>query len=221
MISLGLATLVVQWRLASEEKKDAERQEQYMVNAAVVPATQVQEPTFEITYPAGSPYQDLAWPDSTQPDPFQQVQQISMYNANNPNWAGKDTDMRLLLEAHQNKPYYAVLQQLAANEMLRNELFHHYYQDPTSEGMLQAIGFYTQQLLEAKSEDAKLIYMCLRALKDYWPQKQIAQAAQITAQRVQAKPVTSGADTATTIGYHRQVYARVLKKMAAPAEKNQ
>lgn len=103
--------------------------------------------------------------------------------------------------------------------MLRRELFHHYYQDPIDTGMLEGISFYTQQLLEAKSEDTKLIYMSLRALRDYWTRKQIAKAASATAAVVLSQAAPSAADTATTFGYHKLVYARALRKMSASAEK--
>ncbi|KAA3440010.1 hypothetical protein FOA19_04905 [Rufibacter hautae] len=217
LIALGLATLVVQrfflnpdtgggsWLGFRSTKVEASAP----IRAAVMP-----EPEWTLTFPAGSKYQDLTPPEGVAPNPFLEVRRI--VNANGPvrDYAGKDTDMRQLLLAHTGKDYLFVLQQQAANEMLRHELFHHYYTDPTQPNMLEAIGFYTDQLLEAKSEDAKLIYMCLRALKGHWPQEQIAQAALSTATRVQAREKQATADTATAHGYHRQVYARELKKMA-------
>jgi len=219
MISLGLGTVVLQWGFDRQEKIGAERLAAERMEAASMAqvAPPVQEPLYKLTIPEGSPYQNLAWPHSSQPNPFEQVESIVRQNEGIANYAGKDTDMRILLEAHQGQPYYFILQQQAANEMLRHELFHHYYQDPTSADMLAGIEFYTQQLVEAGSADSKLIYMCLRALRDVWPREKIAEVARQTAERVLAPPALAGADTATTIGYHQVVYARVLQKMGAKA----
>lgn len=101
MIGLGLATLVVQWSLyRGEKKEEQQRAQQYIAVNSSAQVVQVREPEYILTFPEGSPYQDLFWADSTQPNPFLQVQQISQANAGDPNWAGKDTDMKLLLEAH-------------------------------------------------------------------------------------------------------------------------
>jgi hypothetical protein len=146
----------------------------------------------------------------------------SIIKANGPvqDYAGKDTDMRQLLLAHAGRDYLFILQQQAANEMLRRELFHHFYSDPKHPHMLESIGFYTDQLNQARSEDAKLIYMCLKALKDYWPEERLAAVASATAKRVQARAQREANDTTTVNGYHRQVYARELKKMASRLSKN-
>ncbi|WP_210463140.1 hypothetical protein [Rufibacter roseolus] len=218
LIALGLATLVVQ-RFFLNPDTDAGNWPGFRSTkveaSAPIRAQVVPESEYTITFPAGSKYQGLTPPEGITPNPFLEVQRIVNDNGEVRDYAGKDTDMRQLLLAHAGKDYLFVLQQQAANEMLRHELFHHYYSDPTQPNMLEAIGFYTNQLLEAKSEDAKLIYMCLRALKQYWPEEQLAQAALSTATRVQARGKQAAADTTTTNGYHRQVYARELKKMAS------
>ncbi|MFC6996962.1 hypothetical protein [Rufibacter roseus] len=172
------------------------------------------EPLFEITYPKNSKYTDLTPPAGVKPNPFEEIEKIAAEHKDNENWADKHADIKGVLLQNEQKDYYFVLQQLAANEMLRNELFHHYYQDPGNTGMLQAIGFYTDHLVEAKSEDSELIYKSLRALKDYWPQDKIAKVAMATAARVQARPIEASADTASRNGKYRQVYARELQKMA-------
>ncbi|ALI98649.1 hypothetical protein [Rufibacter tibetensis] len=219
LIALGLATLVVQRFFLNPEEADAESHmyTQSQLRAEVgqepVRAEVVREPEWSLTFPAGSAYQDLTPPQGVMPNPFQEVQRIAKANEGENNYAGKDTDMRQLLLAHAGKDYLFVLQQQAANEMLRHELFQHYYQDPTQPNVLEVIGFYTEQLVEAKSEDAKLMYMCLRALKEHWPAQKISQVALATAARVQARKIHSAEDTATVTGYHRQVYARELKKL--------
>ncbi|WP_181305127.1 hypothetical protein [Rufibacter sp. XAAS-G3-1] len=222
LIALGLATLVVQRFFLNPDPAKAEyRQGQRatkVMASAPIRGEVLPEPEWELTFPAGSIYENLPPPAGLTPNPFLEVQRLVKANGPVRDYAGKDTDMRQLLLAHAGKDYLFVLQQQAANEMLRHELFPHFYMDPTQPNMLEAIGFYTGQLLEAKSEDAKLLYMCLRALKDYWPKEQIAQAALSTAKRVQKRKIQSPGDTATVSGYHRQVYARELKKMAGRLE---
>ncbi|MFB9861679.1 hypothetical protein [Rufibacter immobilis] len=217
LIALGLATLVVQRFFlfpAAENEETTQALRARHLAAAEAYAAVPREPRWELTFPPESNYQNLTPPPGADPNPFEEVQRIIEANGNVRNYAGKDTDMRQLLLAHAGKDYLFVLQQQAANEMLRYELFPHYYADPTQPQMLESIAFYTQQLVEAKSEDAKLLYMCLQALKDYWPKKQIEQVARLTAARVQDRAQKVVPDTATTSGYHRQVYARELKKLA-------
>ena len=172
------------------------------------------EPLFEITYPQNSPYRDLTPPAGETPNPFEKVPAIAEDYQESPNWADKHVDINGFLLQNQKKDYYFVLQQQAANEMLRHELFQHYYQEPDNANVLKTIGFYTDQLVEAKSDDAELIYKSLRALRDHWPQGKIAQVALSTAARVQARPLASSADTTTRNGSYRQIYARELTKMA-------
>lgn len=172
------------------------------------------EPVFEITYPENSKYTDLTPPAGVTPNPFEEITRITREQEGNPNWADKHIDIKGVLLQNEKKDYYFVLQQLAANEMLRNELFQHYYQDPGSPEVLSTIAYYTDHLVEAKSEDSELIYKSLRALRDYWPQEKIAKVALLTAERAQAKPIESSADTTTRNGKYRQIYARELKKMA-------
>ncbi|MBC3541100.1 hypothetical protein ACFSC6_06605 [Rufibacter sediminis] len=215
LIALGLATLVVQRFLPDYVNAEPRRSSTRIIASAPVRAEVVREPEGQLTFPAGSKYLGLTPPEGVTPNPFLEVERIARANGHVRDYAGKDTDMRQLLLAHAGKEYLFVLQQQAANEMLRHELFPHYYSDPTQANMLEGISFYTSQLLEAKSEDAKLIYMCLRALKEYWPAQKIAQAALSTSAHVQARKIQSAADTATVSGYHRQVYARELQKMAS------
>ncbi|RNI28742.1 hypothetical protein [Rufibacter latericius] len=215
LISLGVATLVVQrFFLPGPTESEGWKLSANFSASAPVKAQAVPEPEWILTFPPESKYQDLTPPAGVTLNPFLEVQRIVKANGRVKDYAGKDTDMRQLLLAHAGKEYLFVLQQQAANEMLRHELFPHFYLDPTQPNMLEGISFYTQQLVEAKSEDAKLMYMCLRALKEYWPERKIAQVALATAGRVQARKLKSAADTASVTGYHRQVYARELKKMA-------
>jgi hypothetical protein len=172
------------------------------------------EPEYEITYPKGSKYQDLTPPAGVTPNPFEEIARISAAHAESSNWADKHADIKGLLLQSARKDYLFVLQQQAANEMLRHELFPHYYQDMNNTSVLDKIGYYAEQLVEAKSEDSELIYKCLRALKGYWDDDRIAQVARVTATRVQARPILSAADTTTRNGSYRQIYARELKKMA-------
>ncbi|GGK76468.1 hypothetical protein ACD591_05970 [Rufibacter glacialis] len=221
LISLGLATLVVQRFFLPPVKKEAEKGQtvQLIASAPAKPKSApvrpqvVREPEWPLTFPANSKYQELAPPRGVRPNPFREVQRIAQANGQVSDYAGKDTDMRLLLAAHAGKDYLFVLQQQAANEMLRREIFPHYYADPTHPRMLEALAFYTEQLLEARSEDAKLMYMCLRALKDHWPSSKVAQVALATARRVEARQMRFAQDTTTVTGHYRQVYARELKKM--------
>lgn len=181
-------------------------------DTAAVP--QPKEPEFEITYPKGSKYVGLTPPAGMKSNPFEEIPAIAETHKGKANWADKHADIKGVLLQNARKDYLFVLQQQGANEMLRHELFPHYYQDMGNTSVLNTIGFYTEQLMEAKSEDSELIYKCLRALKDYWSEKQIAAVALATAQRVQARPIASAADTTTRNGSYRQVYARELKKMA-------
>ncbi|WP_066829345.1 hypothetical protein [Rufibacter ruber] len=172
------------------------------------------EPEFELTFPENSPYKDLAAPKGAKTNPFTEVQRIAEQYEGNPNWADKHADLNGLLLQSKGKDYYPILQQQAANEMLRHELFPHYYQDQNNVRMLNAIGLYTEHLLEAKTEDSELVYKCLRALQGHWPEDRLAAAARVTAERALARPITSAADTTTRNGSYRQIYARELKKMA-------
>ncbi|WP_156180652.1 hypothetical protein [Rufibacter radiotolerans] len=177
-------------------------------------AAKPKEPEYEITYPKGSKYQNLTPPAGVTPNPFEEIARISADYAESSNWADKHADIKGVLLQNAQKDYLFVLQQQAANEMLRHELFPHYYQDMSNTSVLKNIGYYTEQLVEAKSEDSELIYKCLRALKGYWDDDRIAQVARVTATRVQARPILSAADTTTRNGSYRQIYARELKKMA-------
>ncbi|RNI30130.1 hypothetical protein EFA69_11535 [Rufibacter immobilis] len=171
-------------------------------------------PEFEITYPKGSKYAGLTPPAGAKANPFEEIPTIIETHKDKANWADKHADIKGVLLQNGRKDYLFVLQQQGANEMLRHELFPHYYQDMGNTAVLNAIGFYTEQLVEAKSEDSELIYKCLRALNGYWEADKIAKVALTTAKRVQARPITSAADTTTRIGSYRQIYARELKKMA-------
>ncbi|MBC3541099.1 hypothetical protein ACFSC6_06610 [Rufibacter sediminis] len=177
-------------------------------------AAQPKEPEYEITYPQGSKYQGLTAPAGVKENPFEEIPRLTKAHEGEPNWADKHADIKGVLLQNLQKDYLFVLQQQAANEMLRHELFPHYYQDMGNTNVLNTIGYYTEQLVEAKSEDSELIYKCLRALKGHWSDKQIAQVALGTAKRVQARPITSAADTTSRHGSYRQIYARELKKMA-------
>ncbi|WP_207434078.1 hypothetical protein [Sabulibacter ruber] len=217
LIALGLATLVVQ-RFFLPLPASEPRGVKISPSGPVVASAQSPRaggPDWELTFPEDSKYKDLTPPPGVKPNPFLEVQRIKRQNGSVRDYAGKDTDMRQLLLKHEGKDYLFVLQQQAANEMLRNELFHHYYIDPSEQNMLEGIAFYTEQLEKAKSEDAKLIYMCLRALRDYWPQERIAEVALATASRVQARAQKAATDTTNVKGYHRQVYARELRKMGS------
>ncbi|WP_205500341.1 hypothetical protein [Rufibacter psychrotolerans] len=218
LISLGLATLVVQRFVLPAQHTDSRQTVSTTTSRelrASAQPTKPQAPEWELTFPEGSEYQDLTPPKGVAPNPFLEVQRISREHGRTLDYAAKDTDMRQLLLAHQGKDYLFVLQQQAANEMLRQELFRHYYTDPTDHNMLAAIAFYTQQLEEARSEDAKLVYMCLRALKDYWPQERLAKVALSTAARVKARAEKTTVDTTSAPGYYRQIYARELQKMGS------
>ncbi|WP_192822213.1 hypothetical protein [Rufibacter sp. LB8] len=224
MISLGLVVLVVHYGLEKSgyqgQRRAAIRQEQA---AAMPPMAVYEKPKPMLTIPAGSPYQDLTPPVGQKTDPFLQVENI----ANGPsgfNLADKDADMRVLLDQHKGKDYYFILQQQAAQEMLRHGLFQQYYQDPTDKKVLHAIGFYVEQLQEAKSEDSKLIYMGLQALAGYWPKEKIASVAQSTVNRLALNQALANQDTTRAPAYYQMAYARELKKignrlsMAAHAE---
>ncbi|WP_207434079.1 hypothetical protein [Sabulibacter ruber] len=182
--------------------------------AAAATATAAKEPEYEITYPKGSKYANLTPPAKAKSNPFEEIPKIIKAHEGEPNWADKHADIKGVLLQNGQEDYLFVLQQQGANEMLRNELFPHYYQDMTNTAVLNTIGYYTEQLLEARSEDSELIYKCLRALKGHWDDKKIAQAALSTAKRVQARPITAASDTTTRNGSYRQIYARELKKMA-------
>ncbi|ALI98648.1 hypothetical protein [Rufibacter tibetensis] len=183
-------------------------------------SAKAKEPEFEITYPKGSKYAGLTPPAGAKKNPFEEIPAIIELHKDKANWADKHADIKGVLLQNSQKDYLFVLQQQGANEMLRRELFPHYYQDMNNASVLNTIGFYTEQLLEAKSEDSELMYKCLRALKGHWSEKQIAKAALTTAQRVQARPIASPADTTTRNGSYRQVYARELKKMANRLSEN-
>jgi hypothetical protein len=171
-------------------------------------------PEWVLTYPKGSPYQDLTPPKGMTSNPFEEIPRIIETHKDNPNWADKHADIKGVLLQNMRKDYLFVLQQQGANEMLRHELFSHYYQDMDNVAVLRTIAFYTEQLEEAKSEDSELIYKCLRALKGHWEDRRIAEVALSTAKRVQARPITAASDTTSRIGNYQQVYARELKKMA-------
>ncbi|WP_066829348.1 hypothetical protein [Rufibacter ruber] len=212
MITLGLATLVVQWRW-----QETDASEKSLVPENLKIAGQVIEqpvaPEWEITFPEDSPYQRLQTPAGLRYNPFLEVRNISIGFAGNYNWADKERALDALLAQHAGKDYLFVLQQQVANEMLRRELFFHYYQDPTDENMLEGIAFYTELLIEARSEDTKLLYMCLRALQNHWPKEKKARVAGLTLERVAERNKASAPDTTTAPGYYRQVYARELARV--------
>ncbi|RNI28743.1 hypothetical protein [Rufibacter latericius] len=183
-------------------------------SATAASAQKPKEPEYEITYPKESPFKGLTPPKGAKKNPFEEIPRISKAHEGEPNWADKHADIKGVLLQNMRKDYLFVLQQQAANEMLRKELFPHYYQDMGNTRVLLTIAYYTEQLMEAKSEDSELIYKCLRALKGHWSDKQIAQVALATAKRVQARPIVSAADTTTRNGSYRQIYARELRKMA-------
>ncbi|MGV3539571.1 MAG: hypothetical protein ACO1OQ_07145, partial [Rufibacter sp.] len=217
MITLGLATLVIQWRWQGPEQlRSTPSPHSMQIAAASEPAYhKAYTPEWEITFPAGSNYQDLATPAGENSNPFTGVEQIASKYAGSQNWADKERALDAFLAAHQTKDFLFVLQQQVANEMLRRELFHHYYQDPTDPNMLASIAYYTDMLVAAKSEDSKLLYMCLRALKNHWPEKKRAQVAQRMANRIEERFAHSRPDTTNAHAYYQQVYARELKKMVA------
>lgn len=206
---LGVFTLFS----CQEKEPDAATQQTPDVPTEITTTARPQEPLFEISYPENSPYQGLTAPDGELDNPFDKIPAIAEEYKESPNWADKHADINGLLLQNQSKAYYFVLQQQAANEMLRHELFQHYYQDPGNQNVLKAIGTYTEHLQEANSVDSELIYKCLRALRDHWSKERIAQVALSTAARVAAIPVASAADTTTRNGSYRQIYARELKKM--------
>ncbi|AKQ46771.1 hypothetical protein TH63_15910 [Rufibacter radiotolerans] len=226
LIGFGIALLAWQrfWLEPARERAAAYSSipTQSMQAASTTNATlQHSAPQWEITYPENSPYQNLTPPPGVTPNPFLAVPRLVRETGPVRDYSGKDTDMRLLLAKYEKEDYYFVIQQQAANEMLRRELFPHYYQDPTQPDMLEAIGFYTQQLVEAGSADAKLVYMGLQALKGHWPKKQIAHLAKATAQQVQTVTASVSNDTTTVAGYYRQIYARELTKLSNRLQENQ
>ncbi|WP_181305128.1 hypothetical protein [Rufibacter sp. XAAS-G3-1] len=207
--------------LASCEKmgpKTSSDQQQQAADSSATTAdtasTKAKEPEYEMTFPQGSKYVGLTPPAGVKKNPFEEIPGIIKLHADKANWADKHADIKGVLLQNMKKDYLFVLQQQGANEMLRHELFPHYYQDMGNANVLNTIGYYTEQLIEAKSEDSELIYKCLRALKGHWSDQQIAQVALATAKRVQARPVVSAADTTSRHGSYRQIYARELKKMA-------
>jgi hypothetical protein len=221
MIGFGIALLTWQ-RFWWEPAKDKAAAKAHYILAASTSKSGLSPsvPQWEITYPENSPYCNLTPPPGITPNPFQEVYRLARETGPVHDYSGKDTDMRLLLAKYEKEDYYFVIQQQAANEMLRRELFPHYYQDPTQPNMLEAIGFYTQQLVEAGSADAKLVYMGLQALKGHWTEKQIAHLAQATARQVQAVTASVAHDTTTLAGYYRQVYARELTKLSNRLQEN-
>ncbi|KAA3440009.1 hypothetical protein [Rufibacter hautae] len=205
---------------SGEKKQTADSVAAANAQASAAASARAKEPEYEITYPKGSKYADLTPPKGVKENPFEEIARISEAHAGEANWADKHADIKGVLLQNLQKDYLFVLQQQAANEMLRKELFPHYYQDMGNTRVLLTIAYYTEQLVEAKSEDSELIYKCLRALKGHWPDKQIAQVALGTAKRVQARPILSPADTTTRNGSYRQVYARELRKMAQKLSSN-
>jgi hypothetical protein len=226
MIGFGIALLAWQrfWVEPAKDKAAAYTSiATQSIQASSAPVTTLQHspPQWEITYPENSPYKNLTPPPGVMPNPFLEVPRLVRETGPVRDYSGKDTDMRLLLAKYKKEDYFFVIQQQAANEMLRRELFPHYYQDPTQPDMLEAIGFYTQQLVEAGSADAKLVYMGLQALKGHWPKKQIARLAQATARQVQTVTAPISNDTTTVAGYYRQIYARELTKLSNRLQENQ
>ncbi|AMM51158.1 hypothetical protein TH61_08170 [Rufibacter sp. DG15C] len=218
-ISLGLGFASCK----PEPKEEIQTEATTQTETASAPSTPEDETgleaDFDITFPEGFNLASLSLPEGDTKDPLKQVERLSMMHVMQDPWTKLDRQYRELLLVHEDEPYLFILQQQAANVMLRNHLFGHYYQDPSNPQLLEAIGFYTKQLLEAKSEDAELVYKCLRALKDTWPDDQLTQVAMATANRVQARPVTSSADTTQGRGKYRHTYARALKKMVTNLNK--
>ncbi|QHL88477.1 hypothetical protein GU926_13975 [Nibribacter ruber] len=180
---------------------------------AAQPSNGIDDAPFAITVPQGFDVKSLNLPEDDTKNPLKQVERLSMAHVVQDPWTKLDRQYRELLLVQEDEPYHFILQQQAANVMLRNHLFGHYYQDPNNPQLQEAIGFYTRQLLQAKSEDAELVYKCLRALKDSWPNEQIKQVAMATAARVQARPITSVADTTGRAKY-KLTYGKALTKMA-------
>ncbi|WP_205500339.1 hypothetical protein [Rufibacter psychrotolerans] len=210
---IGLASCEKGTSTGTEKQESADSTAAASEGAAAG-ATQAKEPEYEITYPKGSKYAGLTPPAGAKSNPFEEIPNIIKAHEGEPNWADKHADIKGVLLQNGQEDYLFVLQQQGANEMLRHELFPHYYQDQGNTAVLNTIGYYTEQLVEAKSEDSELIYKCLRALNGHWDSKKIAQVALATAKRVQARPITSATDTTTRNGSYRQIYARELKKMA-------
>ena len=210
-------TLALGLGLASCTPKQQEENQTASEAGAATPATPLEElnADFEVTVPQGFNLESLNLPQDDAENPLKKIERLSMMHVIQDPWTKLDRQYRELLLIHEDEPYHFILQQQAANVMLRNHLFGHYYQDPSNPQMLEAIGFYTMQLLEAKSEDAELVYKCLRALKDTWPNDQLTQVAMATAARVQARPVTAAADTTKGRAKYRHTYARALKKMVS------
>ncbi|GAA4306831.1 hypothetical protein GCM10023183_22330 [Nibribacter koreensis] len=205
------------WAGCTPQQKEEETQTEApaQATAPALPKTPEQELSqdFDVTLPQGFNLARLTVPKGDTENPLKMIERLSMMHVKQDPWTKLDRQFREVLLVHEDEPYHFILQQQAANVMLRNHLFGHYYQDPDNPELLKAIGFYTMQLLEAKSEDAELVYKCLRALKDFWPSEQIAQAALVTAGRTQARPITSAADTTGRAKY-RLTYAKALNKMA-------
>ncbi|WP_192822212.1 hypothetical protein [Rufibacter sp. LB8] len=220
---LGLSSCEKMMRdMATKETQNqtAKNQNEEEAAAAQAAAAKPKEPEYELTFPKGAKYPNLETLAQQNPKALELIPNVAQNYAGATNWADKHADINGILLQNEDKDYYFVLQQQAANELLRKDLFTHYLQDNQNKMVLDMIGQYTDHLLQAKSEDSELMYKCLRALSGHWPKDKIVSAALVTAARAQARPIASAADTTTRNGSYRQIYARELKKMGLKLQTN-
>lgn len=109
-------------------------------------------------------------------------------------WQEADRAVRDILRSNSSSPHLYALEQVAASTMLGRWLL----DGKMSPERKQAIGFYTERLIENNSPDAALVQRSLEALQGTWSPARIAQAAEQTARL--SKKSTAGNDDPSALG---------------------
>jgi len=108
------------------------------------------------------------------------------------NWKEAHRKVRDLLASPSSAPQF-ILEQSAAHAMFREYLATDRWHENLTEEKVEALGFYTNLLVDNRSPEGDLVYTGLKNLEGQWSERRIAEAADTTVRAAERKYGSEGA----------------------------
>lgn len=102
------------------------------------------------------------------------------------NWKEAHQNVRDLLSSSSSAPQF-ILEQSAAYAMFREYFTTDHWREDLTKEKIEALGFYTDLLVENRSPESDLVYAGLRKLRGHWSDRRIVTAAEATIQAAERK----------------------------------
>ncbi len=126
--------------------------------------------------------EDKAYMKRLQEEAYEAQDQAEWAARQRATWAEADAEVRRILAGIQEHPMRQRIEQMAAHAMLNHQLM----KGETSPQKLDAVGYYTDLLIDNRSPDASMIMPALAVLELHWPEDEIASRAQEAAALAEA-----------------------------------